>query len=87
MVTLKRDMKNLHMMSINLFTILRSLSSSLLSYSFVYSSLIKMERISDDDLLNILKRVGASHVGRFLRFRETSSRNWRLSKASDVLRA
>lgn len=45
-----------------------------------------MERISNDDLLNILKKVAASHVGRFLCFMETSSRHWRLAKNLEVLR-
>jgi len=46
-----------------------------------------MERISDDDLLNIFKRVATTNVGRFLRFRATSSHHWRLAKTPEVLRA
>jgi len=46
-----------------------------------------MERISDDDLLNILERVVTSGVRHFLHFRGTSSRHWRLAKAHEVLRA
>lgn len=46
-----------------------------------------MERISDDDLLNILERVATSGVRHFLRFRGTLSRDWRLAKAHEVLRA
>jgi len=38
-----------------------------------------MERISDDDMLNIFKRVATSGVKNFLRFRETSFRSWRLA--------
>lgn len=46
-----------------------------------------MERISDDDFLNIFERVAASGVKNFLRLRETSSRHWRLAKTHGVLRA
>jgi hypothetical protein len=75
------------------FTNFVHLSSSL-SYVPLRAFLIKerkkeskMEHISDDDLLNILERVAVSGVKNFLRFRETSSRHWRLAKTHEVLRA
>jgi len=47
---------------------------------------MKMNHILDDDLLNIFERLAISNVKNFLRFRETSSRHWRLSKTHKVLR-